>query len=834
MSVRPTNEGSNYPTLSSGIGYDSSANTGDIETPPDRLPDAGVEVPVELGTPALVQSKAAEGSWTVTLDSAPAAGNVLVLGGWKRSTGTLNTPTGWTALCDTIQIGAFFQDVMRAWYKVSDGTETTVTWTSSVGGEADHTTHLSEWSGVTSLADSDNATGTTGTSHTAGAVTPASAAAVIVGIFDQSGSDDPARTATPGAGYTELFEGTSILHPFENVIYQIADPASGSYSPSVTGDSVDWAGISAAFGSSGNGWFVASYVQDADDATYNEVTSAIDGVIVRAALDAPLRLATSTLKIGYGAAGSVTLDFVGANAADYSDGVTLDSQTFTATGSYTLDTVTFTLPDTTAYQFYQIEGPADCRIYTWELYESNDAAAVVQITAHLTDPTDAHDASAVSVLDTGDYFAGTNVEAVLAEIGAAGSGPDVELVTVAATGATETVDVSVARTYDLTLTADCTLTLTGAVNDEAWFVTLFLRQDGTGGWDVTWPGSVEWASGSAPVIDPTAAAVTVVTLGSLDGGTVWYGFPTGGGGLDVALTTVADAGATETVDVSVARTADLTLTEDCTISLTGAVDDEAWYLTLLLRQGGAGGWDVTWPAAVEWVGGSAPTLSGTAGDVDAITLFTVDGGTQWIGVFGGSGTGATALDDLTDVNITTPSEGETLAYRSGEWVNESLPTPSHWEIVVDDGGSGPAGVNVSEYVEMTTPDSTTSASLEDITGATTDITLVRESHVAAWMTCHVSAGAVCTLGLALNFDGTDHDVVDVHLTSTDEGSVTVLHRTDTALAPGTYTIKGRMQRVSGAGTPSVDRVDLFVMSMGQSGPVMITTDDESDFLYAEV
>jgi hypothetical protein len=31
----------------------------------------------------------------------------------------------------------------------------------------------------------------------------------------------------------------------------------------------------------------------------------------------------------------------------------------------------------------------------------------------------------------------------------------------------------------------------------------------------------------------------------------------------------------------------------------------------------------------------------------------------------------------------------------------------------------------------------------------------------------------------------------------------------------------------------VDRADLFVMAMGQSGPVMLTTDDETDFLYSD-
>lgn len=38
------------------------------------------------------------------------------------------------------------------------------------------------------------------------------------------------------------------------------------------------------------------------------------------------------------------------------------------------------------------------------------------LTAHLTDTVDAHDASAISVLDTGDNYAGSDVEAILAEL----------------------------------------------------------------------------------------------------------------------------------------------------------------------------------------------------------------------------------------------------------------------------------------------------------------------------------------------------------------------------------------------------------------------------------
>lgn len=305
--------------------------------------------------------------------------------------------------------------------------------------------------------------------------------------------------------------------------------------------------------------------------------------------------------------------------------------------------------------------------------------------------------------------------------------------------------------------------------------------------------------------------------------------------VDVTLVTVAASGATETIDVSAARTYDVTLSADCTFTLSGSVNAEAWFVTLILRQDGTGGWEATWPGSVVWPGGSAPVLSADPGAVDVFVLFTVDGGTEWFGFPTGSTSSALVadLDDLTDVTLTAPAEGQQLAYRSGTWVNETPPT-ARWELVVADGGSGPAGVNVSEYVEMTTPDSTTSASLEDITDATVDITVARTSHVAAWMTCHVSSTGVSTLGLAINFDGVDHDVVDIDLNVVSEDTVAIVHRTTTALEPGTYTVKGRMQRVAGGGTPSVDRADLFVMAMGESGPVVVTTDDEDDYLYAEV
>lgn len=52
--------------------------------------------------------------------------------------------------------------------------------------------------------------------------------------------------------------------------------------------------------------------------------------------------------------------------------------------------------------------------------------------------------------------------------------------------------------------------------------------------------------------------------------------------------------------------------------------------TLLLKANGTAV-SVTWPAAVLWAGGTAPTITSTANKTDAFTFVTVDGGTTVLG-----------------------------------------------------------------------------------------------------------------------------------------------------------------------------------------------------------
>ena len=95
--------------------------------------------------------------------------------------------------------------------------------------------------------------------------------------------------------------------------------------------------------------------------------------------------------------------------------------------------------------------------------------------------------------------------------------------TTSASGSALTIDARLGNVQDITLTANCTFTINSVQKGTAATLTLILRQDGTGSRTVTWPGSVTWLSGAAPYLYPSASAVSIVTLETVDGGTTWYG-----------------------------------------------------------------------------------------------------------------------------------------------------------------------------------------------------------------------------------------------------------------------------------------------------------------------
>lgn len=99
--------------------------------------------------------------------------------------------------------------------------------------------------------------------------------------------------------------------------------------------------------------------------------------------------------------------------------------------------------------------------------------------------------------------------------------------TIAASGAAATLNLTNGNVFDVTLTANCTLSITNAIAGKADSITVILRQNGTGGWGVTWPASVKWPAASAPILSTGAGKVAVITLLTVDGGTTWLGFPSG-------------------------------------------------------------------------------------------------------------------------------------------------------------------------------------------------------------------------------------------------------------------------------------------------------------------
>lgn len=63
-----------------------------------------------------------------------------------------------------------------------------------------------------------------------------------------------------------------------------------------------------------------------------------------------------------------------------------------------------------------------------------------------------------------------------------------------------------------------------SASGKAMFLTIQRVKDATGtSRAITWPASVKWPGGVAPVLTQTTGAVDIIALRSRDGGTTWYG-----------------------------------------------------------------------------------------------------------------------------------------------------------------------------------------------------------------------------------------------------------------------------------------------------------------------
>jgi hypothetical protein len=95
---------------------------------------------------------------------------------------------------------------------------------------------------------------------------------------------------------------------------------------------------------------------------------------------------------------------------------------------------------------------------------------------------------------------------------------------------------------------------------------------------------------------------------------------------------IGNTGATTTIDMEVANFFSATLDQACTFTFSNPpASGDFGCFVLELTNGGA--FIITWPASVDWPGGTAPTL--TASGVDQLAFTTRDSGTTYFGFVAG-------------------------------------------------------------------------------------------------------------------------------------------------------------------------------------------------------
>ena len=280
-------------------------------------------------------------------------------------------------------------------------------------------------------------------------------------------------------------------------------------------------------------------------------------------------------------------------------------------------------------------------------------------------------------------------------------------------------------------------------------------------------------------------------------------------------------------------------------TLSGLVDSTPYFLS----DSTAGAYSSTEPSTIGYV--SKPVLiafsttSGLVlgyrgavigGDVGP-TGASITGPTGTLGATGSTGASSTVTGPTGPVqtgptgadSITTGPTGADSLTTGPTGPVQTGPTGAASLITGPTGNIGPAAVAgeiPSAHVEMSTPVGTTSATLEDVAGVSTTITLDEPVKIAVFCSFQVSTqsgASASTIGIAISIDGVDGDEVQRQLSgSSDIGIGAIVHRTSLSLVAGTYTVKLRFRRVAGVATPGIDTADLLVMAMqsakGETGP----------------
>jgi hypothetical protein len=545
--TRPTRTSSRtIPRLRTGhLGYNPEEIT---EEPPDPTDRASTEsgelafIPFlnpTTGNPTVVQTKQST-TYNATFDSAPTAGNkIFVIVNGQQSISDLPMDVG-----GVTTIGPNMQSdsgggsgVARLAYRdVQTGDPAGPYGTGTVGSNLQTT--IIEVSGLPAGGPlnvvSGKALDQTGTTVT-DSITPSGG--VDAFLFGGFGSFLDARfggapTFTPNGDTTmlsNLVANTGMWGVGQAFYGESSGGAVtlGGTQGGTTNGSYRYGIVLSAFATDGDpfNWIDAPFSVDGDDVTYeyvfDDTITATTGPFWRGTLADAYLIASISADIGFENAGSATVLVQAGNESDYSDAATIDTITLTATGSYTLDTLTAAWTPTATYRYWQLVLDSTAQgAYVYEVHLYDPPVGGVTDHGDLTgrDAADQHPADAITVDDSGGYFVGTEVEAVLAELAAKAIGYQAH----GNTGTTETFDAAIGW-HSATLNDDCTFTLTGAPAGTVSSLFLELTQDGTGGRTITLPASVVNKAELEADQDTTLSTTSFLVLLSRDGGTTWYG-----------------------------------------------------------------------------------------------------------------------------------------------------------------------------------------------------------------------------------------------------------------------------------------------------------------------
>lgn len=256
------------------------------------------------------------------------------------------------------------------------------------------------------------------------------------------------------------------------------------------------------------------------------------------------------------------------------------------------------------------ETPASSSYFNAEMtyiYNSLNAEAAA-IAAHIADTTDAHDASAISVADTGDLLTATTVEAALAELHA-----DVTNHTGDTSAAHAASAISVLDTAEQITATDVEAALAELASGKIANVVEDTTPQLGGNLDVNGK-TITSASNGDVVIDPHGTGKVDIQEKTLFGKQVYF--------------VEVDDDSNTTIDWTAGLKHKKLLSADVTLTFTAPAGPTN--MVLRVTQDASAAKAITWPAAVKWV--NSPTYT-TLGKV-YVFCFYYDG-TNYYGSMNG-------------------------------------------------------------------------------------------------------------------------------------------------------------------------------------------------------